>query len=468
MPGKAPQKKESARERLTKSAAERSLFPLLGIVGTAAGLLWAIAAYRIDDWMGAAIGAAGTLIGLVIIKRRRWRQTTRLARFGVSFVSLVISLGLMPLALFCLVDIFPGLVNTFRLNHIRYFAFRERFTSDPKLAIRKRPNYRLNVRAFRGDLSGYGRDIPASPLTFVGKYDKLGFRNSNAAYYSDSDVVVLGDSMMEIGHDNDDTFASRLGRAAKMRVLNFGQGWHGPEQYLAILKEYGMPSNPRIIILAFSETNDIRDIQEYHHWKHRGRYYHFMNPPANLYGRLTVAVESARSPRRRHKASRPYLAQLRLRSEIRPVLFRRPAESVDWRTLLHRPPWRRLRSILREAGRISQKGKAKLFAMFIPNKLHVYARLSRSSRWGPSKNKAIANRENRWLHIRSQQIGAVENRERAFARICAQAKVEMMSLSPLFASLADQGELLYYPLDSHWNSIARQAAAMKMAQVITQ
>lgn len=124
---------------------------------------------------------------------------------------------------------------------------------------------------FRGDLYNpiYGVDV--SPMYYRSVTDEDGFRNNSPI--NASDIVVLGDSFAEVGHDEYDTFSKRLEVISGYKTKNLGLGWYGPFQYLSVFERYGLKQEPKYALFCFFEGNDIGDIHEYLKWKEGGDYW---------------------------------------------------------------------------------------------------------------------------------------------------------------------------------------------------
>ena len=69
-----------------------------------------------------------------------------------------------------------------------------------------------------------------------------------------------------------------------------------------------------------------------------------------------------------------------------------------------------------------------------------------------------------WLKIRDQQIAAKNNTESAFKQIANELNIDLISLTPVLEEAAQDGELLYYPLDPHWNAEGTEIAASFVAE----
>lgn len=106
-----------------------------------------------------------------------------------------------------------------------------------------------------GGVDDVYRDEPQVTI----EYDKLGFRNPDNL--TDWDVVVVGDSFVELGFlPYEDLFTTQVGVLAHVRVKNLGVSFSGPLTYDFLLKEYGRAEHARHSMMVFYEGNDIVDL----------------------------------------------------------------------------------------------------------------------------------------------------------------------------------------------------------------
>ncbi|HJU04885.1 MAG TPA: hypothetical protein VJ692_06995, partial [Nitrospiraceae bacterium] len=186
------------------------------------------ASFRFIIWF---IDLLGVLGGIFIITHPRYAKAPASALvLGASFV-------VTSLVIFTILELFPSLIRVLNLSSIHYYALRGTYIVDDELVLRNRPSSTFQISQFKGELydPSYAVEVPA--MLYKATYDKDGFRNNSMR--SRSDIVVIGDSYIEFGHDNDDTFSKRLEALSGLHSTNLGTGWHGPFQYLSVLKRYG-------------------------------------------------------------------------------------------------------------------------------------------------------------------------------------------------------------------------------------
>jgi acetyltransferase AlgX (SGNH hydrolase-like protein) len=411
--------------------------------------------------------------GLLVIPYRRSPWAARFSRIVVfAFCLFLVS----SVGLFLVLEWSPTLAQRLAASGVPYYAARvaakEAFVLDPELVWRARPGLRMEVTQWRGDLYDPSLGEEVEPLHLVATFDRNGFRNPVTR--SAADIVVLGDSFMEMGVDDEDTFAERLGKREGLSVVNLGLGFYGPPQYLAAFKRFGVPLKPRSALLCFFEGNDIDEMKLYHVWVARGIYKSFRDLPSMSAPRrfatalsdlalfLEASVENRvfRAPgldgARRED---PDLVELRLGDKTIHAAFSRRdfiyrADGRPPAELLRSREWNELGSILREFRQVSRENGIEPVVVFIPTKSHIYAPYM-TERSGST-----------WLAIRDTELAASGNVEAAMTRLCDSEGIRFVSLAPDFSARAGQGELLYYPFDSHWNSAGREAAAAAVGDVL--
>ena len=91
--------------------------------------------------------------------------------------------------------------------------------------------------------------------------DSYGFCNPKGAYEAAPlDVLVLGGSVPSCtGVQPDQTFAAQLGRITGLKTYNMTVGGVGPDDYVEVLRAHGLALKPRMVVMAYAESNDVRD-----------------------------------------------------------------------------------------------------------------------------------------------------------------------------------------------------------------
>lgn len=91
--------------------------------------------------------------------------------------------------------------------------------------------------------------------------DAYGFCNPKGAYETAPvDVLVLGGSVPSCtGVRPEQTFAAQLGRVTGLKTYNMTVGGIGPDDYVEVLRAHGLALKPRMVVMAYAESNDVRD-----------------------------------------------------------------------------------------------------------------------------------------------------------------------------------------------------------------
>jgi hypothetical protein len=90
-------------------------------------------------------------------------------------------------------------------------------------------------------------------------YDNNGFRNPDGL--ADWDVVVVGDSFVELGYLTDQKlFTSRMAKQLGIRVCNLGVAQIGPLTYVAYLEAFGKAPSTAHAVMVFYEGNDLMEM----------------------------------------------------------------------------------------------------------------------------------------------------------------------------------------------------------------
>ena len=100
--------------------------------------------------------------------------------------------------------------------------------------------------------------------------DDTGFCNPPGEPLSrpEIEIITIGDSFtwcMTVRPE--DTWTSELGRLTGERVYNLGVNDKGLYEELEILKQFGLPKSPRVVIMNVYEGNDLIDAERYHTWR---------------------------------------------------------------------------------------------------------------------------------------------------------------------------------------------------------
>jgi len=383
------------------------------------------------------------------------------------------SLLLSTLLLFSLFELFPSLIKPVHLQNIKYYAVREHLIPDETLVYRHRPSYTTRTYNFRGDHYSQLYGIQAQPIPSDYSYDEHGFRSNFTT--PASDIVVIGDSYIEVGHDEADTFAKRLEhKLSSVTVANLGIGGYGPFQYLEVLKRHGVNKQPKYVLLCFYEGNDIADIREYIRWKEGyGDYWGTANALSGdfiqrYFTALREAVNYIRNAvwlgaqltlsriRQNGGDIHPDIAVVHIGNRLHKVVFSSKLNRGLTRTtpeeISGSDEWQELKRILIEFKNVCADNNIIPIIIYIPTASHIYAEFTNE------------HSGHNWLKIRDEQIAGKANVESAMVDLARELNLKLISLSQVYELAARDGKMLYYPFDSHWNSEGREVAAAFVAE----
>jgi hypothetical protein len=135
--------------------------------------------------------------------------------------------------LFSMFEFFPGLLDVVNLQAIAYYGLKHELTADHVLVfVPRQVNYVLQTTTV-GDLYSPAYGVDVVPTKYAD-----GFRpNSAGPHY---EIVLVGDSFLVVGEDDASTLGERLRAVSSRATFNLSRPWYGPDQYLELLKRYGL------------------------------------------------------------------------------------------------------------------------------------------------------------------------------------------------------------------------------------
>ncbi len=389
----------------------------------------------------------------------------------------IFSFFLTSFLVFCLFESAPSLIKPFGLDAVGYYAYKVNYLDDDVLIYREKPFNNVTYENYRSNSHSalYGIEVP--PVHFEWITDKNGFRNGQAREYSD--IIAIGDSYLEWGNTEADTFVKRLeSKLPGFTAANLGKSGYGPPQYLEILKRYGVNYRPKYALMAFFEGNDIQDTNAYFRWR-KGqtkdlpafpyrmaqlsftqRYLLALNSKATFIKDtfsywVTFALHRMAQYQGYAYDLHPDLALINLGDgKSHKMKFVEHLDTRSPKEMFASDEWRQLRAVMADVRDACEKNGISLIVMYIPAAAHVYAPYSTTQ-----------SGEN-WLRIRDQQIQATTNTEEAMSQMAKELGFDLISLTPTLEQAASRGTMLYYPLDPHWNPEGTELAASYVADIL--
>ena len=209
-------------------------------------------------WWRVVLVTTGCALGVVAVVARRSRLISTLGKISLLILSAALALGIGELV--------PRAVD---------YNFATRREPGPEIPIYYRaPSLHAGEGIFRrpGPASWQGRvlcafmrsqhwnEAPyADEQPIQADYDQFGFRNPTNLL--DWEVVVAGDSFVELGHlPYEELFTTRAGKQSGLRIKNLGVSTTGPISQTFYVQHYGRAASTREAVLCFFEGNDLDDL----------------------------------------------------------------------------------------------------------------------------------------------------------------------------------------------------------------
>jgi hypothetical protein len=286
-----------------------------------------------------------------------------------------------------------------------------------------------------------------APVTVA--YDAEGFRNPPGP--ADWEVVVAGDSFVELGHlPDEDLFTTRYGRLAGVRVRNLGAAGAAADTERWYLAAYGRAPSARHAVLAFFEGNDVaelvRERRALERWRRTGE--REERGPGDPFSILGAAWRRAAGAYRVLRVRRAIDEGVRFDAAGGPVPV----------TLDYAPPGRagltaEERGLLEDA--IAQWGATARGLGMVPWVLYL-----------PCKRRALDGRllfsPRSPRRLREWRPGDLP----AFVgELCARHGLRFIDATPALAAEAARGRLAFNPVwDTHLNALGAAVVAQVMAE----
>jgi hypothetical protein len=383
-----------------------------------------------------------------------------LLRLGRVLLFATYAILAASLLLFSLFECFPGLLDYVNVQSIAYYALKHELVSDPTLVfVLRKVDYVLQT-TWTGDQYSPDYGVDVRPMNYVATTNADGFRPNSAG--PPYEIVLVGDSFLAMGEDDAHTLSERLHTVSGRATFNLSRSWYGPDQYLELLKRYGLALRPKVALLGFYAGNDIEDMREYRRWLREQRYYfyadHAQRPffvryaiaiaDTGAFLRGTIAKRLARqAPAVAPGEIHPHLGVLQVGAQLVPMVFTgwNPEGSAE--QLLATEAWQALHALLTEFRNLCRASGILPVLLYLPTKSQVYAEY------------ATEHSGRRLLQAVARQRPIRTNMAEAITTLAQAVELPLINLLPHFDRQAEAGKLLYYPFDEHWNTGGIQAAA---------
>lgn len=358
---------------------------------------------------------------------------------------------------------------------------REVRVNPPARRVRPFVDETYDLRQSDGDLFHHmrGSIVPLSPDEdqVVARVhmvtDANGFRNSppeKATY----EIVALGDSFTRASGVAS-AWPQLVAEYTGSDVLNLGDIGFGPQDELKVLQRYGLQKQPKWVILAYFEGNDLHDAGSYDQANpfilaRLGRF--ILNRSMEAFNESSREAQVAVAPKYRY----PITASIRNQDlQLTFLSYYVSWLSVDRESIESSQNYRLATETILRIRKVTEEEGARFLLVYVPSKEHIYL---------PYLNDAdleqrvfievptVALDEAGFLQFTGakatpelirQHMDAQSNVMAAFAQ---QQEIPFLDLTSTFREEAGSGELLYYTFDTHWNQQGHDLAADTIAEFI--
>lgn len=323
----------------------------------------------------------------------------------------------------------------------------------------------------RGEIAPVPPDEDKSVAQVHFVSDANGFRNDSPER-STYDTVALGDSFT-VGGNVASPWPQVLASYSGSAVLNLGEAGNGPQQELKLLRQHGIATSPRWVILAYFEGNDLYDAGSYAQASpfilpRFGRY--IVERGLERVGKksLAGAAESAESTYR-------YPITLTIADhDLQTAFFSYYIAwlSVSREALESSRNYELVEETILQMRDLSEASGARLLLVYVPSKEHVYLPYVNDADLQARVFKDVPTLEldeagflqfadkHATLELIHQHS---DDQSNVLADFAAAQNINFLDLTSIFQDVAGTGLELYYPFDTHWNQDGHDLAARSMA-----
>ncbi|HJS17332.1 MAG TPA: hypothetical protein VJ785_01190 [Anaerolineales bacterium] len=389
-----------------------------------------------------------------------------LGNAALVILGLAFALGLMEM----LLRTFPNLVPP------------EVRVNPPARRVKAFIDETYDLRQSDGDLYHYmrGKIVPLSPdqdqvVAHVHMVtDANGFRNSppEKAIYG---IVALGDSFTRASGVAS-PWPQKLAEYTGSDVLNLGDVGFGPQDELTVLRQIGLKKQPRLVIMAYFEGNDLHDAGAYDQANpfiltRFGRYILGQGVEA-WQERMSAGTQTAVIPTYRY----PITVTIN-QKELEMTFF---SSYISWLSLSEQEiaasqNYHLVKETILQVQELSEAAGAQFLLVYLPSKEHVYL---------PFLNdpETVANVFMDVPRLELDDTGFIQftndkatpeltyqhmdDQARLLAEFAAEHNIHFLDLTQAFQEAADAGVELYYPYDTHSNQLGHDLTAELISQYI--
>lgn len=250
--------------------------------------------------------------------------------------------------------------------------------------------------------------------------------------------VALGDSFtFGTGVEVEEAWPEQLSRLAGKNVANLGVPAYGPPQYTKVLKGYGLPMHPKLVLYALYQ-NDLKDAVRFARWKQEGGPY---RTEGGGEGRLRASNRFlARHSRLYQLLLAPKVEERFLQvGEDRAVLIMSP-QRLQGQDRTPKLGWEVAQRAILAARQLAEGEGATFVLLILPSKEQTYRHLLATQLENP------------------EQLD-LDALNRLARELCDANRINCLDLTPPFMQRGRAKEKLFFRIDGHWNAEGHRLAA---------
>lgn len=442
----------------------------------------------------AAFLLCAIVLGLIALSKTRGAMARRLRKFIVAVASSVACLVLLDIILAA----FPML----QIDRPLFLPGSELQVPDAELGYMLKPGIRLSERFEPWRTGNLIMDGQVADPQDTGEVSEIELRTDADGFCNDGvpercDIIVTGDSFVgQSPVQRDYYWATMAANKAGMSLYNLGVGGYGPQQELGVLKRHGLPKQPKIVLWAYFEGNDLRDAERFIEYQKSGLDWLAFNGTSNLrfpYTRPVVRLAvflvralglASSGPKATPLPPYPKPYELNIGGAEYPMSFDR----WTFRTLTqsrtrieNSPGWAATTATLLEAKRLCDESGATFAVVYLPDKFAVLAdealsrfekdkeKIFRFAR--PALNENVLKKDDgteitpeEFVEILRRNYGA---QHEAVKEFCAKEGIVFIdTVPPLRKSVNPRGGSPYYSYDTHLNMGGEVTVADAVAEFL--
>lgn len=314
----------------------------------------------------------------------------------------------------------------------------------------ERPPYLHWEGLSRGDMAILNDDADPYAKQVVFETDFEGFRNGSNLHQAD--LIFVGDSYTEAGNvSEEETFVKLTGTQLGLTARNLGRASYSTPMELIVLKKYGLPCRPRLVVWQIAEANDLVEAVMFQKWVDSGRPANLTmwtpRPPSRLDSWLQRSptwkmFQTLRSPKVWHLKGK-----FRDRDggihEIRFLAKPGPNHTPGGN-----PGWPIMEESLREGATILKREKIKLVVMLIP-----------------MKPRGMGPAVEGWESM--GDIPPESTLATYLKNLCAKLGIAFVDVTQVLQEGAAAGNLLYFPFDTHFTPEGHRLVSKTLVDVLS-